>query len=66
LKVVPGAMFFIGAGNREQGIINPHHHPCFNIDENALMKGTEALVWSSLGLLECHEDTDFLVKKENF
>lgn len=53
LKFIPGAMFFIGAGNREKGIINPHHHPCFNIDEDALLNGTEALVWSALGLLEC-------------
>lgn len=53
LKVIPGAMLFIGAGNSEKGIINPHHHPCFNIDENALFNGTEALVWSALGLLDC-------------
>lgn len=55
LKVLPGALFFIGAGNKEKGIVNPHHHPCFNIDETALANGTEALVWSSLGLLDCDE-----------
>ncbi len=52
LKIVPGALFFIGAGNKEKEITNPHHHPCFNIDETALANGTEALVLSSLGLLD--------------
>ncbi len=58
LKVLPGALFFIGAGNKEQGITNPHHHPCFNIDETALVNGTEALVLSALGLLDSLKGTE--------
>lgn len=52
LKEVPGVMIFIGAGNKEMGIVYPHHHPCFNIDERALAIGMETLVLSVLGLLD--------------
>jgi len=51
LQHIPGAMVFIGAGNREAGIIHPHHHPCFNIDENSLAVGLKVLVLAGLGLL---------------
>ena len=27
---------FVGAGNLDKGIIYPHHHPKFDIDEEAL------------------------------
>lgn len=36
----PGMMAFVGAGNEEKGIIYPHHHPKFDIDEDALINGT--------------------------
>lgn len=32
----PGTFFFVGAGNVDKGIIYPHHHPKFTIDEDAL------------------------------
>lgn len=51
LQHIPGAMVFVGAGNREAGIIHPHHHPCFNIDENSLAVGVKVLVLAGLGLL---------------
>ena len=35
-----GLMAFVGAGNPEKGIIYPHHHPKFDIDEDALLQGT--------------------------
>ncbi len=40
MKERPGVMAFIGAGNKEKGIVNPHHHPLFDIDEDALEIGT--------------------------
>lgn len=52
LKIIPGAFFFIGAGNKNKGISFPHHHPKFDIDEDALEIGTKALVLSSLALLD--------------
>lgn len=52
LKKVPGVLFFIGAGNQKKGISFPHHHPCFNIDEDSLEIGTEALVQAAFALLD--------------
>jgi amidohydrolase len=36
LQQVPGVFMFVGAGNAEQGIVYPHHHPRFDIDEAAM------------------------------
>jgi amidohydrolase len=43
LREVPGAFFFVGAGNEEKGIDAPHHSPRFDIDEDALGVGVELL-----------------------
>jgi amidohydrolase len=40
----PGSFFFIGARNEERGIVNPHHHECFDFDERALDYGTRIFV----------------------
>ncbi len=42
LDLAPGCFFFLGAENKEKGIIYPHHHPKFDIDEEVLWKGTAA------------------------
>lgn len=39
LEEVPGCYFFIGAGNEELGLVYPHHHPKFDIDERAMIHG---------------------------
>ena len=44
LNAVPGCYFFVGSSNIEKGLIFPHHHPQFNIDETALAVGMEILV----------------------
>ena len=44
LNAVPGCYFFVGSSNVEKGLIFPHHHPQFNIDETALAVGMEILV----------------------
>ncbi|WP_028784034.1 amidohydrolase [Thalassobacillus devorans] len=44
LKDTPGAFFTIGAGNEAKGIIHPHHHPHFDIDEDALKYGVNIFV----------------------
>lgn len=31
-----GCFMFVGAGNAEQGIVHPHHHPKFDIDETSM------------------------------
>lgn len=45
---VPSAFYFVGAGNEAKNICYPHHHPCFNIDEDALSIGVELHVRSAL------------------
>jgi len=41
---VPGCYFFVGCGSEGKGITAPHHHPAFDIDEDALPLGAEMLV----------------------
>jgi amidohydrolase len=48
---VPGAFFFIGARCEERGIVQPHHHECFDIDERALDYGTRIFVAAALDFL---------------
>jgi amidohydrolase len=36
LEKIPGCFMFVGAGNPQQGISAPHHHPNFDIDEEAM------------------------------
>lgn len=40
----PGTFFFIGAGCAAKGIVHPHHHPKFDIDERALETGVRIFV----------------------
>ena len=42
---------FIGAGNKEKGIIYPHHHPRFTIDEDALPIGVQVFVSSIMNFI---------------
>ncbi|WP_343216712.1 amidohydrolase [Deinococcus aestuarii] len=44
LTKAPGTFILIGAGNVEQGITAPHHHPRFTVDERALDHGVELYV----------------------
>ena len=39
LTRAPGTFIAIGAGNAEEGITAPHHHPNFTVDERALEHG---------------------------
>ncbi|UCH23573.1 MAG: M20/M25/M40 family metallo-hydrolase, partial [Deltaproteobacteria bacterium] len=48
---VPSAFYFIGSGNMEKGTDHPHHHSCFNIDEDALAIGVEMHVRTALSFL---------------
>ncbi|PMP85787.1 MAG: amidohydrolase, partial [Thermodesulfobium narugense] len=52
LQKIKGAFFFIGAGNAAKGIVYPHHHPHFDIDEDALMVGLKVLINSTIKLLK--------------
>ncbi len=39
LEKIPGTFVFLGAENREKGIIYPQHHPRYDIDEDILPVG---------------------------
>lgn len=47
-QATPGAFFFIGARNEERGIVHPHHHERFDLDERALDHGTRIFVAAAL------------------
>lgn len=47
----PGTFFHVGAGNEEKGIVYPHHHPRFTIDEGSLPIGVKAFVHLAFKLL---------------
>lgn len=51
MQKAPGSFFYVGAGNKEKGIIYPHHHPRFTIDEDALEIGVRLFVHAALKLL---------------
>jgi amidohydrolase len=40
---IPGALFRIGTGNKEKGIISPLHNPNFDVDEDVLDVGVKLL-----------------------
>jgi amidohydrolase len=39
LQEVPGTLVFLGIENKEKGIMYPHHHPKFDLDEDVLPTG---------------------------
>jgi amidohydrolase len=41
LADIPGTLALLGCGNADAGIIHPHHHPCFDLDERVLPIGVE-------------------------
>jgi amidohydrolase len=48
----PSAFCFVGAGHPGKEVVYPHHHPRFDIDENALRIGVELIVKSALYFFE--------------
>jgi amidohydrolase len=52
LKAVPGCYFIVGANNPEKGAKYPHHHPRFNVDEDAMPIGVEVLTRAAMEFLK--------------
>ena len=52
LEHIPGAFILIGCGNEEKGIIHPHHHGKFDVDEDSLLIGMQILTYAALELLK--------------
>lgn len=51
LEQRPGCFFFVGSKNEERGLVWGHHHPRFDIDEQVLAIGMEALTETALRYL---------------
>jgi amidohydrolase len=62
LQQVPGTFFFTGAGNVDQGIVYPHHHPKFNFDEKAMLLAAKCLGKAALDFL--HRSQSSSVKED--
>jgi amidohydrolase len=52
LDTVPGCYFIVGANNETIGANFPHHHPRFNVDEEALPVGVEVLARAAMEYLK--------------
>src|SRR5215472_12876224 len=52
LKAVPGCYFIVGAHNEQKGASYPHHHPRFNIDEDAMPTAVEVLARAAMNFLK--------------
>jgi amidohydrolase len=53
---IPGFFYFLGCGNGLEETCFPHHHPRFNIDEEALKIGVEMHVRTALAYLNQGDD----------
>ena len=51
LEERPGCYFMTGCGSEEKGIVWPHHHPKFDIDEDALGIGVASLAQVAMDYL---------------
>ncbi|MEX2414737.1 MAG: amidohydrolase [Paenibacillaceae bacterium] len=52
LQQLPGCYMFVGAGNEGKGIIYPHHHPQFDIDEEAMRQAAILLATMTLDYMQ--------------
>ncbi len=52
LNAVPGCYFIVGSGNPAKETTFPHHHPRFNVDEDALPTAVEVLTRAALDFVE--------------
>jgi amidohydrolase len=48
LNAAPGAYVFVGAGNKDKGMTEPHHSPRFQIDEDSLPLSVALVTASAL------------------
>lgn len=51
LERVPGCYFFVGSANREKGLDYGHHHPRFDVDENAMPRAAALMASAVADLL---------------
>jgi len=49
---VPGCYFFIGSNNKDKHLDYGHHHPKFDFDEEALVRGTALMAAAAMDVLK--------------
>ncbi|WP_281887860.1 M20 family metallopeptidase [Paenibacillus sp. YYML68] len=54
LEQVPGCFMLVGAGSKERGIVHPHHHPRFDIEEKAMLHAAKLFVTMTMDYLAEH------------
>jgi len=52
MQDVPSCYFFVGSANPEKGLNYSHHHPKFDFDEEALIRGSAMMAAAAINLLE--------------
>ncbi|WP_017152644.1 amidohydrolase [Bacillus bingmayongensis] len=52
LRKAPGCFIKLGTGNEKIKTCYPHHHPKFDVDESALINGTELFLQATMNLLK--------------
>jgi amidohydrolase len=48
---VPGCYFFVGSANAERRLNYGHHHPKFDFDEEALVRGAALMASAAADIL---------------
>jgi amidohydrolase len=48
MQDIPGCYFFVGSANPEKGLNFPHHHPRFDVDEDALPRAAALMTAATL------------------
>lgn len=51
LEKAPGAFYFVGSRNPEKGFVWGHHHPRFDLDEEAMIYGMDVMINTVLRVL---------------
>jgi amidohydrolase len=52
LERIPGCYFFVGSANRDKGLDYGHHHPKFDVDENALPRAAALMATAAADFLK--------------
>ena len=48
---VPGCYFFVGSNNKARHLDYGHHHPKFDFDEEALIRGSALMAAAAIDIL---------------
>ncbi|MNJ55229.1 putative hydrolase YxeP [compost metagenome] len=52
LQRIPGCFMLVGAGNPQKNATYPHHHPKFDIDEDAMLHAASLMIAMALSYQE--------------